>query len=86
MTAPKVRVDWTINLTHIVLIVSSAFAITWTWQDNQRTLVDHKRDIAELKSVVALMSPKLVAIETQLDYTVKTVDRIDQRTESRMGR
>lgn len=86
MTVPKVRMDWTVNLTHVILIVSTAFAITWTWQDSQRTLREHAEAITELKSEWKGLSPRLSVIETKMTYMAEGVERIDRRTEARASR
>lgn len=85
MTAPKIRFDWTVSIQSIILIVSVAFSIIWTWQDNQRSLRDHESRLSTLEGDSRPIGARLAIIETQLKYTAEAVERIDRRTEARVG-
>lgn len=83
MTLPKVRADWTINVSHMLTILVVLVSAIVAYTDIQRTQAEHSRDIEALKSDSRLLSPRLAVIETQMSYTVGALERIDRRTEAR---
>lgn len=82
MEIKSLKFDTTINIQNVILVTGAIITGAIAWGNVQGTLQEYGRDISELKGESRPISTRLTAIETQLDYTVKAVDRIDRRMES----